>query len=107
MQEKKALISLCVVFVILFVTLLTAIIINTVSVVKHWDEPKNTTEQTTTAVLESEISTQEDTTSSDTTEVSSESYDPPEDIEYIRDDLPERQKTRLDEGRLFEPMDRD
>lgn len=123
MKKDPVFITLIVLFVLLFVSLVSAIIYQTYGIVTGKDEfqPQTTEAQITTEeVTESAEEIPEDlkemietgeSPSSTASPYDTEEYtgegDLPEDIEYIREDMPERERERLDNGTLWEPMDND
>lgn len=116
MRKEPGFIALCVTFGVIFVVLIMGIIFNTVHTVKNLgvntEEPASTTEESTeiSANLQHQMETGDFSGVEDTEEIGAEEdyegkTDPPEDIEYIREDLSPSERERLNQGKLFEPMD--
>ena len=113
MKKKDPIfILLMVIFTVLFLTLMSAIIFQTLGILTGDTEQATTTETTAVTEISNDLKEQIETgnppsypaAQSDTGEYTGEG-DAPEDVEYIRDDLPERERERLDNGTLWEPMD--
>ena len=114
MQKKDPVFILLIcVFAMVFITLLGAIIFQTAGIMSGKKEDAAAEE---TAVTEEEIPEElkeqietGNVPSFMPAENGTEEYtgegDAPEDIEYIREDLPDVQRERLDSGNLWEPMD--
>lgn len=115
-KKDPVFITLIAVFIMLFITLLGAVIFQTYGILSGRKEQASSTEATTEATTEipEDLKEQIETgnppsypaAEPDTGEYTGEG-DAPEDIQYIRDDLPERERERLDNGTLWEPMDED
>lgn len=125
-KKDPVLIAMCAVFGVLFVGLMIAITLNTVYVVGHWNDERHeaasTTEELSSDEIPSDLKEQIETglvpqgetpveparvDEDVTTEEWTGEFDPPEDIEHIRDDLPASERERLDRGEFYVPMDGD
>ena len=123
-KKDPVLIVMCTVFGVLFVGLMIAITLNTVYVAGHWNDEKyetaSTTEELSSDEIPSDLQEQIETglvpqgetpveparvDEDVTTEEWTGEFDPPEDIEYIRGDLPASERERLDRGEFYAPMD--
>lgn len=114
MRKEPGFIALCVTFGVIFVVLITCIIVNTVHTVKTLDMEDPVSSVGEHTEISTEWENQGGIGGFSGTEAVEEieqdrnregETDPPEDIEYIQEDLPRSERERLEQGILFEPMD--